>query len=185
MGVLRGGVALRSRPRFSLDEDALEPTGTTDIAGTEISPSSGSSSLDSPKGLTLTYHPKVGKCLMPCRMHLSHEVRLTYADAPRFKLRPLENLCYNRCWKPVHLLRLSCSLRQCQVNEKVLGRPLQIAGGGQPPRDTRFARVPWQGGEGVGAERGIRGARSARRRALGLRLADRHLRQGLLRCGTP
>ena len=118
-------------------------------------------------------------------MHLSHEVRLTSADTPRFKLRPVENLCYNRCWKPVHLLRLSCSLRQCQVNEKVLGRPLQTAGGGQPPRDTRFVRVPWQGGEGVGAERGIRGARSARRRALGWRLADRHLRQGLLQCDTP
>ena len=34
---------------------------------------------------------------------------------------------------------------------KILGRPLQSVGGGQLPRDTRFGRVPWQGGEGVGA----------------------------------
>ena len=56
MGVLRGGVAFRS-----LDEDALEPTGTTDIAGTEISPSSGSSSLDSSLGVDLDLSSEGGE----------------------------------------------------------------------------------------------------------------------------
>ena len=53
MGALRGGVALRSRLRTSLDEDALEPTGTTDLAGTKTSPSSGSSLSDSPPRVDL------------------------------------------------------------------------------------------------------------------------------------
>ena len=61
---------MRSRLRTSLDEDALEPTGTTDIAGTETSPSSGSSSLDSPPGVDLIIQG--GESLTPCRMHLLH-----------------------------------------------------------------------------------------------------------------
>ena len=95
---------------------------------------------------------------MPCRMHLSHEARLTYADTPRFKLRPLkliiqpvlETGALDRCWKPVPLLRLSCSLRQCQVSEKVRGRPLQSGGGYQLLQGTLSGRVLWQDGGGVG-----------------------------------
>ena len=36
MGALQGGVVLRSRLRTSLDEDDLEPTQATDIAGTDL-----------------------------------------------------------------------------------------------------------------------------------------------------
>ena len=61
MGVLRGGVALRSRLQTSLDEDALEPTGTTDSAGAETSPSSGSSSLDSLPGVDLDLSSEGGE----------------------------------------------------------------------------------------------------------------------------
>ena len=71
MGVLRGGVALRSRLRTSLDEDALEPTGTTDIAGTETSPSSGSSSLDFFSGVDLDLSSEGGEILddVGCTFH--------------------------------------------------------------------------------------------------------------------
>ena len=62
MGVLRGGVAFRSRLRTSLDEDALEPTGLRTLRVPKYHRVQGlSSSLDSPTGVDLDLSSEGGE----------------------------------------------------------------------------------------------------------------------------